>query len=247
VQRMAPEPVEPVNEALGGERSDRPATVEALRKYVQNQESQPMRFEQRTMFLEGVSSDVPPLGYKVHVTQGDESVTISVLGSCTSIPPRPIEVLGKTKLGVSAEEIIRALCEMLGVSREQFNATLKLEGFGQNGDNVLIKPKVVASGKMLKNNKPDRPIRKFTLGRSEMCDLCGRVNLAKSRFYTVKVEDAPAGWPELKVCRKRLCNETDVVWMRSKFVRIRKDSHGHKASGTVMGGFAAFAPPCPPT
>lgn len=223
--------------------NDRPATAEALREYVQNDRSMRTRFEQRTMFLEGRSTDVPPLEYTVHVTQGTDIVTISLLGCTTSIPLRRIEVLGKEALGVSSAEISRALCEMLGVSRDKFDATLKLEGFGHNGENVLIKPNVFASGKELKNNRPVRPNRKFTLGRSVMCDLCGAVNVAKSKFYTVKVEDAPPGWPELKVCRKRLCNQTDVLWMRGNFVRICKDSHGNKATGSVMGG----KPPMPPT
>jgi hypothetical protein len=225
--------------ALGGEVkqcfNDRPATMEDLRKYVQNQESQRMRFEQRTMFLEWGSSDVPPLEYTVRVTQGAESVTISLLGCTTSIPLRRMEVMGKEALGVSDAEISRALCEMLGVSRDKFDATLKLEGFGNNGANVLIKPNVFASGKELKNNRPFRPNREFTLGRSVMCDLCGAVNVKKSKFYTVEVEGAPSGWPNLKVCRKKLCNQTDVLWMRDKFVRICKYSHGNKATGTVMG------------
>lgn len=224
-----------------------PATAEALKEYVQSKESQQLRFAQRRLFLDGGASDVGELAYTVHVTKGAERATISVLEKSCEIPLREIEVLGKKELGISAEEIVLAACGMLGVSREEIDTTLKLTGFGNNGENVLIKPNVVASGKKLKNNRPDRQKRQFPLVRCAMCDLCGRVNPATA--YTVKVEDAPASWPcakklGLKVCGTKLCSGTaDVLWVRGEYVRIDKDSHWHKATGTVMGR----APPMPPT
>ncbi len=144
------------------------------------------------MFLSGLGRDVDELKYTVVVTEGADTAKISLLEPRRSreVPLRAIEVLGKTELGmIGAEEISNAVIGMLGVGREEFDGALELQGFGKNGANVLIKPNVVAaSGKVLKNNRPRRTGRKLPLVRCAMCDLFGRVGLAKA--YTVKMEGA---------------------------------------------------------
>jgi hypothetical protein len=237
---------------LGFRDGGAPASGEALGRYVGSKASKELRFAQRMLFLSGNGRDVEQFGYKVSVVVAEapaKHATISMMGLACTVELRAIGLRSsdKTELGIGAEDVRAAVCRMLGVSREEFDTALELQGFGENGANVLIKEGLLESGKEMKNNKPRYTRRTLSLRRCAMCDLCGRVNLETA--YTVKVEDAPASWPcakklGLKVCGTKSCSGTaDVLWVRGEYVRIDKDSHWHKATGTVMGR----APPMPPT
>ena len=230
------------------ERFALPKSGGALGQYMRSGVGRRLRFLQRMLYLSGDwCADVAELEYTVNVTVSGERATVSVLDLWCEVELRVCESHGMSELGLGAEDVRSAVIGMLGVSREEFDSALELHGFGKNGANVLIKEGLLESGKEMKNNKPRYTRRTLSLRRCAMCDLCGRVNLETA--YTVKVEDAPASWPcakklGLKVCGTESCSGTaDVLWVRGEYVSIDKDSHGHKATGTVMGR----APAMPPT
>ena len=232
VQSMAVEPMGPVE----------PQDPRGGLGHVLSEASAQLRFAQRKLFLSGRGNDVQELEYvvRIHTVVKEGGVTcarislmdnLNLMEMSCEIELREIAVgsTNKTEPGIGADDVRRAVCGMLGASRREFDGALALHGFGRNGENVLIKPNMVASGKEMKNNKARRTERKLKLRRRTMCDLCGRA--AK---YTVSM---PPSWHKmaLNVCGIKSCAaEGDVLWVLGDCVRICKDSKRNTAVGIVM-------------
>lgn len=215
------------------ERFALPKSGGALGQYVRSGVGRRLRFLQRMLFLSGDWCDVPELEYTVNVTVvcGGRFASVSVLDLGCEVELRVCESHGTSELGLSAEDVRSAVIGMLGVSRDEFDEALELQGFGENGGNVLIRAKMMAAKKEMKNNKPRYEKRALKLRRCKMCDVCGGVGAAT---YTVTVS-VKGREVELRVC-KRPCTEEahPVVNVLGESVRICRDLRMHKAVGIVM-------------
>lgn len=236
------------------ERFALPKSGGALGQYMRSGVGRRLRFLQRMLYLSGDwCDDVAELEYTVNVTVSGERATVSVLDLWCEVELRVCESHGMSELGLGAEDVRSAVIGMLGVSREEFDEALELQGFGENGGNVLIRGRMMAAKKEMKNNKPRYEKRALKLRRSNMCDVCGGVGSAgrAAATYTVKVS-VKGREMKLRVC-KRPCTEeaNPVVDVLGESVRICRDLRMHKAVGIVMvGGSLALSmgvsPPYPP-
>ena len=230
------------------ERFALPKSGGALGQYMRSGVGRRLRFLQRMLYLSGDwCDDVAELEYTVNVTVSGERATVSVLDLGCEVELRVCESHGMSELGLGAEDVRSAVIGMLGVSREEFDEALELQGFGENGGNVLIRGRMMAAKKEMKNNKPRYEKRALKLRRSKMCDVCG----GAAATYTVKVS-VKGREMKLRVC-KRPCTEeaNPVVDVLGESVRICRDLRMHKAVGIVMvGGSLALSmgvsPPYPP-
>ncbi len=204
-----------------------PASAAALGAYMGDDRSLYLRIQQRMSYLRTNEGGESPFRYDVYISVSGRTATISLKEMRCEIPLRVCDSNETT--GIGPEDVKGALARMLGVSREQFDATVELCGFGEkankNASNVLL---VFGKKRAKKNNNAHCQTKTLNLQRSTLCDLCWRVGLA---MYPVAV-DVNGQKMNLRVCNKILCADPSV-WVLGAEVLVTKNSHDRKAIANV--------------